>query len=310
MHYGYGMDIEVVRWFQQVADGMTVTDVSNTEMISQPAVSRALARLEKEVGAPLLQRSGRNLRLTHAGAAFKHHVDMALHHFDDGLAAVEQLVDPETGRVTISYQPSLGNWLIPSLISSFAREHPHVRFEVRRKSDERELTVGEGSDVDLEFSTLHAHGRRVWRRVLLSEPIRAVVPRDHRCAEAPEIALRELADEPFIMMRDASLLREHAEGLCRDAGFEPRIAFVAEDLPSVRGYVAAGLGVGIAPAYWNASVEPRLSAVHQIPLSDADAQRDIAMFWAEDPRLLPSARLFLEHVTNRAHANLLPSPVG
>ena len=71
-------------------------------MVSQPGVSRALARLEHEVGSPLLLRSGRILRTTHAGAVLKPHVDAALHSFDDGLAAVEQLIDPETGSVSSS----------------------------------------------------------------------------------------------------------------------------------------------------------------------------------------------------------------
>ena len=69
------MDTDALRWFQLVADGYTVTEVSEVFGVSQPGVSRALARLEKEVGTPLLRRSGRVLRMTHAGVAFKRHVD-------------------------------------------------------------------------------------------------------------------------------------------------------------------------------------------------------------------------------------------
>lgn len=82
------MDTDALRWFQQVADGVTVTEVSEVEGISQPGVSRALARLERELGTPLLRRSGRTLRMTHAGSAFKRHVDALLHQLDDGFAAV------------------------------------------------------------------------------------------------------------------------------------------------------------------------------------------------------------------------------
>src|SRR5918997_5187654 len=122
------MDTDALRWFQQVADGVTVTEVSELEGVSQPGVSRALARLEAEVGTPLLRRSGRLLRMTHAGVAFKRHVDSLMHELDDGLAAVHQLVDPETGTVTLSFQPSLGTWLVPGLIASFRALHPGVTF--------------------------------------------------------------------------------------------------------------------------------------------------------------------------------------
>src|ERR1700710_3305095 len=107
------MDTDALRWFQQVADGVTVTEVSGTAAVSQPGVSRALARLETEVGTPLLRRSGRTLRMTRAGAAFKRHVDAMLHDLDDGLAAVSQLVDPDTGTISVAFQASLGTWLVP-----------------------------------------------------------------------------------------------------------------------------------------------------------------------------------------------------
>ena len=59
------VDTDAVRWFQQVADGMTVTEVSELERVTQLGVSRALARFETEVGTPLLRRTGRTLRMTH-----------------------------------------------------------------------------------------------------------------------------------------------------------------------------------------------------------------------------------------------------
>ena len=102
------MDTDALRWFQQVADGVTVTEVSEVDGVSQPGVSRALARLEREVGTPLLRRSGRVLRMTQAGSAFKRHVDALLHQLDDGLAAVSQLVDPETGRSGSRSRPHWG----------------------------------------------------------------------------------------------------------------------------------------------------------------------------------------------------------
>ena len=85
-------------------------------MISQPAVSRALARLEKQVGAPLLHRTGRTLRMTQADRRSKPaRVDALLHELDDGLAAVAQLADPD-GTVALAFQHSLGTWLVPDLI--------------------------------------------------------------------------------------------------------------------------------------------------------------------------------------------------
>src|ERR1700735_1937972 len=131
------MDTDALRWFQQVADGTTVTEVSELEGVTQSGVSRALARLETEVGTPLLQRSGRILRMTHAGSVFKHHVDALLHQLDDGIAAVNQLIDSDTGTVALAFQRSLGTWLLPDLVRSFRAAHPGVRFRLTQVHDAR-----------------------------------------------------------------------------------------------------------------------------------------------------------------------------
>ena len=122
------VDTDALRWFQQVADGTTVTEVSELEAVTQSGVSRALGRLEKQVGTPLLHRSGRILRLTHAGWVFKRHVDAMLHQLDDGIAAVNQLLEPDTGTVALAFQHSLGTWLVPDLVRSFRAAHPDIRF--------------------------------------------------------------------------------------------------------------------------------------------------------------------------------------
>src|SRR6201987_167087 len=123
-----GVDTDALRWLQQVADGATVTEVGDTEAVTQSGVSRALARLEPEIGTPLLHRSGRTLRMTHAGAVFKPHLDALLHNLDDGIAAVSQLIDPDTGTVALAFQQSLGTWLVPDLARSFRAAHPGIRF--------------------------------------------------------------------------------------------------------------------------------------------------------------------------------------
>src|SRR5579863_495089 len=138
------MDTDALRWFQQVADGTTVTEVSELVGVTQSGVSRALARLEAEIGTPLLRRSGRTLRMTHAGAVFKPHLDAMLHQLDDGIAAVSELVDPDTGTVVLAFQQSLGTWLVPDLVRSFRTARPRVRFRLSQVRDELQSAALEG----------------------------------------------------------------------------------------------------------------------------------------------------------------------
>ena len=301
------VDTEALRWFQQVADGVTVTEVGELYQVTQSGVSRGLARLEAEVGTPLLRRAGRTLRMTHAGAAFKRHVDALLNDLDDGLAAVHQLVDPHTGTVAVAYQPSFGSWLVPDLVSSFRAEHPGVGFVLQQVRDDLTSGVLDGGRVDLEITTLRRVDRTVrWRR-LMAEPLCLAMPADHRLADRKQVHLSEASGEPFVALRPAFLLRQQGDDLCEQAGFRPVVAFEGDDLATVRGFVAAGLGVGILPAPHGAAAERTGSPVRHVPIDDPAAAREIGLAWSSERRLLPAAELFRQHVIDRATQRRLPA---
>src|ERR1700757_3563176 len=136
-----------------VAEGATVTEVSEAEMVTQSGVSRALARLESQVGTPLLERSGRTLRLTRTGEAFKPHVDRLLEELRAGLGAGAQFVSPETGTVAVAFPQSLGSWLVPDLLGSFRAAHPGVGFRLTHVRDELHGLPLDGGAAGLEVGT-------------------------------------------------------------------------------------------------------------------------------------------------------------
>jgi DNA-binding transcriptional LysR family regulator len=290
------METESLRWFQQVADGLTVTEVAHLHRVSQPGVSRALARLEAEIGTPLLQRTGRVLRPTYAGAVFKRHVEALLHDLDDGLGAVNELVDPRTGTVSVAFQLSLGTWLVPGMIESFRAEFPRVRFRLEQSHDALGSSLVAGGRIDLEFTSRRPRNPAVrWER-LLAQPLFLVVPRGHRLADRAKASLSEVADDDFVMLRPSWELRILSDELCTEAGFRPRVAFEVDDLPVVHGFVSAGLGVAIVPASEGEPPPVSADAGRLVRLTDKGASRDVGIAWSRDRRLLPSADLFRRHV--------------
>jgi LysR family transcriptional regulator, transcription activator of glutamate synthase operon len=314
-----GMDTDALRWLQQVADGTTVTEISETEAVTQSGVSRALARLESKIGAPLLRRSGRTLRMTHAGAVFKPHLDALLHHLDDGIAAVSQLIDPDTGTVVLAFQQSLGTWLVPDLARSFRAAHPRVTFHLLQVRDELHSAPLHGGNADLEIGTRRPQDQSGMRRpqdrsdaavhssLITREPLRLALPREHGLAGRPRLRLTDVAEEPFIGLRPVSALRRLTDELCENAGFRPDVIFEGDDLSNVRGFVAAGLGVAVLPAPRAGSPESATGPVVYREIVDAGAVRQVWLTWSAGRRLLPAADLFRRHVIARAAANRLPA---
>ena len=300
------METDVLRWFQHVADGVTVTEVGERYWVSQSAVSRGLGRLEAEVGVPLLHRGGRALRLTQAGVVFKRQVDAMLLDLDDGLAAVQQLVDPATGLVAVAFQASLGAWLVPRLIGSFRDDHPDVRFVLGQARDEFVPDMLDTGKVDVGITTVRTADPGVRWQSLMSEQLYLAVPGAHPLADRADVRLSEVSGERFVVLRRPSPLRDLVEQLCGQVGFTPEVAFEAEDLPTVRGFVASGLGLAVVPATEDGPANVAQAVIRLLPITDPPALREIGLAWSAERQLLPSAEAFRQHVVDQARAQRLP----
>ena len=296
------MELQILRWFREVADGATVTETAERARITQPALSRALARLEAEVGTPLLARSGRTLTPTPAGRIFKQHVDLVIDQYDLGLRAVTELVDPTRGLVPLAFLHTLGTWLVPPLVSSFRQSHPQVRFELHQHGEAsilQELLDG-AADLIITSST-SAHPQVTWRPLLI-EPLLLTVPPRHRLARRKRIRLAEVADEPFILLREGFALRVLTERLCAEAGFTPKIAFEGEEVETLRALVAAGLGVALLPPARTTPtpVSPEnadeTDPATQLHVTDVDSTRELGLAWLAGRELPPASAAFRDHV--------------
>ncbi|MEU6016600.1 LysR substrate-binding domain-containing protein [Streptomyces sp. NPDC047515] len=205
-------DLEVLRSFRAVADGETVTDVAAEARITQPALSRALNRLEEEVGAQLLQRVGRVLHPTPAGRVFKEHVDSLLDSYDRGRRAVAEVIDPEAGVVSLAFLHTLGTWLVPRLVTSFRQTNFSARFELYQ-ADENGLTRRlPDATADLIVTGKDpGHPHITWRRLLI-EPLWLAVPARHRLAQRRRVRLSEVGGEQSIVLKPDFGLRSITVG--------------------------------------------------------------------------------------------------
>ncbi|MFS4106630.1 LysR family transcriptional regulator [Streptomyces sp. PD-S100-1] len=288
------MDLQVLRAFQAVAEGMTVTEAAARARITQPALSRALRRLEEEVGAELLQRVGRLLRPTPAGRVFKEYVDAALDSYDRGRRAVAEVVDPEAGVVSLAFLHTLGTWLVPKLVTGFRRTLPHVRFELHQHEENGLVQHLLDATADLVITSGDpGHPLITWRRLLV-EPLWLAVPTGHRLAGRGRVRLAEVAEEPFILLKPGYGLRSVTETLCREAGFTPLVGFEGEEVHTLRGLVAAGLGVSLIPSSPDTAATPDFP-IRYLEITDVRGARDIGIARLTGRTLPPVSRRFMDH---------------
>jgi LysR family transcriptional activator of glutamate synthase operon len=121
-----------------------------------------------------------------------------------------------------------------------------------------------------------------------------IVARDHRLAQRRAVRLRELAAERFVSFKPGHALRELTDELCRAAGFVPSIGFEGDESSSVRGFVAAGFGVGIVP------VGGSTAGLASLRITEPRARRTIGIAWGADRYLSSAERAFREFVIQAA----------
>lgn len=289
------MDIDTIRAFLAVADGKTVTETAEHAHRTQPAVSRALSRLEREVGSELFQRVGRGLVLTPAGREMVEHARQILEAFDRGVRAVQDITAPNGGFVPVAFLHTLGTWLVPELIRSFRAERPDVRFDLRQHGDAGLVDDLLDGVVDLAITGDRPQHPNIESRRLLLEPLRLMVPPEHQFAKRRSVRLRDVADENFIMLKPGFSLRAVTEQLCAEVGFQPSIGFEGEEVETLRGLVSAGLGVALLPDPHH--LPP---AAPHLRLSDVKASREIGLAWIRDRRLPAASADFRAHALANA----------
>nr|WP_275941296.1 LysR family transcriptional regulator [Planosporangium flavigriseum] len=286
-----------MRWFLTVADTEHVTAAASDLYLSQPTLSRALARLEREVGTPLFDRDGRRLRLNQYGQILREHTARALAEVDTARQRIDALTDPDTGLVRLSFLHSFGAWLVPDLLRGYRAQAPGVRFALFQDVAEVIAASLREGRTDLALTSPRPDGDDLAWHPVHRERLCLAVPPDHRLATRRRVALAAVADEPFIMLRADTGLRGITDRLCRAAGFDPAVALDSSDLQTMRALVGAGLGIAVVP-------EPHLgdepNGPVYLPLTDPGAERTIGLCWVAQRPLPAPVAAFRDHVSTLA----------
>lgn len=265
------IDLRLLRQFVAVAEELHFRRAAARLAISQPPLTAAVRRLEAEVGATLIERGQKTVRLTPAGAVLLDEARRLLASAGEALAATRDAASGRRGRVRLGHVGSAMYGRLPGDVRAFRRQHPHVRLDLREMttaSQVAELRSG-GLDLAVVVPPLPDEGGLV-AAPFDADRLAIALPASHRLARAGGVSVRDLADEPFV-----SWPREQGRGfhdrvarLCAAAGFAPAVAQEAHGMHAVLSLVAVEVGVAIVPGSM-ASIRPGEIAYHPIPGEDA-----------------------------------------
>jgi DNA-binding transcriptional LysR family regulator len=262
------MELRQLRYFVTVADELNFRRAAERLTIAQPALSRQIQALEREVGVALFTRTSRRVELTNAGERVLEQARLTLRQAERTATVARLSSRGELGRLALGYIRQAPFSVVSQLIRRFRDQRPNVELALTELSTPDQLRALREGTLDAGISRGHAGADGISELRVDSEPIYVAVSSGHRLASQASVAVGQLRDEPFIALARSlgEVTYDNLIAMCVEAGFSPQIIQETSDVRILLGLVAARLGICITSG---AARDLRISGVRFIPVRPA-----------------------------------------
>jgi DNA-binding transcriptional LysR family regulator len=279
------MDLLQLRYFQAVARREHLSQAAAELHVAQPSLSRAIARLEADLGVPLFDRVGRGLQLNRFGAGFLRRVDRVLRELDDARRELADAASLDHGTVAVASETLL---TLTGVLTDFRAEHPGVGIRLYQSSAATMAKQLRTGVVDLCFASQPLPGPDLQTLELLREEVLLAVPPWHRLAGQERVRLEDIAGEQFVTTRPGYWPRELADRLFAAAGLQPSYTCEGDEPGSTGDLIGAGLGVGLLPEVCRrVTTHVPVALLH---LDVPDCHRSLTLVWRADTYVSAAAQ--------------------
>ncbi len=278
------METHQLRYFVAVAQTGRFTTAAKACNVSQPSLSIQVAKLEEELGGPLFERTRKGGRLTARGETFLPRAKTILEQMESAREDAKALSGLTLGKVSLGCMPTTGAHLLPPILSAFRKAYPKIQVQLKEESSPdlaHDLEQGE-----VELAIMDEAGLRpgLDHQTILTEELLLALPAKHPLAGRKGLSLKQVAEEPFILMKSGHGFRQITLDLYRKAGLEPKVVFESGGIETVQALVAAGLGISLVP-----QMVAKYAGVVYASISQPKADRTLSLAWRKKAKLSPAA---------------------
>lgn len=286
------MEVHQLRYFCAVAETGSFTRAAEREQVAQPSLSQQIMKLEEELGVRLFDRLGRTVRLTGFGQVFLPRARSILVELKAAKDEVAERQSAVSGPVSIGVIPTIAPYFLPLPVALFARKFPQANITVVEDVTARLMDKLRAGQIDLAILALPMRGHDVETFPLRTERLFAIMPRTHRLAKKRKLLLKDLRDQPFLLLREDHCFRDTAIEVCKRARVTPHIVFESGQFSSILAMVGAGLGISIVPEM---AIEQRTDC-NFVVLGDDRASRTVGVVTLKGRYLSRVQRAFVAHL--------------
>jgi DNA-binding transcriptional LysR family regulator len=286
------MELDQLRSFVAVAEVRSFTRAASLAHLTQPAISRQIARLEGELGVRLFERYGRRVECTPDGKLLLPMAKAIVTRADDAARIMREHAGMVSSRVRVGSTGTVFGHLLSPVLASFIKTYPKIHLDLIERDD---TLLEEGVfNGELDCAIITAWGSsRAAMMPLLTEEIMLVVRTDHKMADAKMVALADLADELFLFPGHSLNTTNLLMDACRRAGFEPKVPYRVSYLELSKALVRQGLGIALLPKMFVPA--DTISGLVAIPLKE-HVTRDLELIYSNERPLAVAARSLALHI--------------
>lgn len=239
------MDFRQLQYFVTVAEELHFGRAADRLQITQPALSKQIARLEKTLGVQLLSRTKRIVELTHTGQTFLQQARQLLRQKEAAIQLTKRTGGGDIGHLTIGLTETATQTILPPLLHTFRQRYPQVEIDLIELATEAQVHALNQDSLDLAFLHPPIDSRGLEVYPIFQESFIAVLPSQHPLGRHETLSLEALADEPLIIhpRQEGPALYDGFLHICQTAGFQPQIVKESISLQTRLCFVAAGIGI-------------------------------------------------------------------
>lgn len=295
---GHLPDLARLRYFLAVADCLSFREAAQRLNVAQPAISRAIRQLERELGFSVFERTTRKVVLTEAGAALRSGSAEALERLAVALRHAAQAAAGEAGELSLAYSAQAVHGPMAEIVVGFRSAMPNACIHLNLMSSQEQIPALESGRLDVGFLLSAACKSPLSHIVVARERFVVLVSKHDPLAGRASIALSELSERPFVIgtMRRWHSFRSLVNHACLSAGYLPRVVEEADDVPLLLQLVSLRKGVTLYGAAIGPTLLPDIAAV---PVADEHATFDVSIAW-NAARATPLLKAFIDFT--RSHA--------
>jgi LysR family hydrogen peroxide-inducible transcriptional activator len=239
------LKLEALEQFVCVARTKNFTRAATELHLSQSALSRAIQKLEEQLGQPLFERKPREIVLTDLGELLLERAKVILKLVEDTFAELSEA--GRRGRIRLGTIPTIAPYYLPVLLGSFAEKNPDISVIVQEDTTENLIKRCSHGEIDIAILALPVIAKYLEVEPLFDEELLLVVPTSHPLATAKNVAIASVESYPFIMLNEAHCLSDNISTFCRQQSVQPVTVERTNQLATIQELVALDHGVSIVP---------------------------------------------------------------